>query len=301
MSTPIIDTPSFFEPFRSKINETLQTLLATQTDLDSRLSKAIQYSTLSGGKRIRPILTLATAQCFGTPIEKAIVPACAVELIHAYSLIHDDLPAMDNDDLRRGLPTCHKAFDDATAILAGDALQSMAFEALASIDHISADHRLNMIRLLAKSSGPTGMVLGQAIDFDSVGKNITLVMLENMHRHKTGALIEASILLGAHCNESTLSELEISSLKQYADAIGLAFQVKDDILDVVSDTQTLGKMQGADAALNKPTYPSLLGLSGARDKLQSLHETALDSLAKLSGRDSTALSQISHFIINRSQ
>jgi len=301
VSTPIIDTPSFFEPFRSKINETLQTLLATQTDLDSRLSKAIQYSTLSGGKRIRPILTLATAQCFGVPIEKAIVPACAVELIHAYSLIHDDLPAMDNDDLRRGLPTCHKAFDDATAILAGDALQSMAFEALASIDHISADHRLNMIRLLAKSSGPTGMVLGQAIDFDSVGKNITLVMLENMHRHKTGALIEASILLGAHCNESTLSELEISSLKQYADAIGLAFQVKDDILDVVSDTQTLGKMQGADAALNKPTYPSLLGLSGARDKLQSLHETALDSLAKLSGRDSTALSQISHFIINRSQ
>ena len=301
MSTPLSDTPLFFDAFRSKINGTLRSIITTHTDLESRLSKAIQYSALSGGKRIRPILTLATAQCFGVATEKALIPACAVELIHAYSLIHDDLPAMDDDDLRRGLPTCHKAFDDATAILAGDALQSMAFEALASIDHVPAKQKLNMIRVLAKSSGATGMVLGQAIDFDSVGKNITTDMLENMHRHKTGALIEASILLGAHCHESTLSELEVTSLKQYADAIGLAFQVQDDILDVVSDTQTLGKMQGADAALNKPTYPSLLGLNGARDKLQSLHETALEALAKLSGRDCTTLAQISHFIIKRSQ
>jgi len=298
---PLSAPPLFFESFRTEIDDALKTIIATHTAQESRLSKAIQYSALSGGKRIRPILTLSTAQCFGVPTEKAIIPACSVELIHAYSLIHDDLPAMDNDDLRRGLPTCHKQFDDATAILAGDAIQSMAFEALASIEHISADHKLNMIKLLAKSSGATGMVLGQAIDFDAVGKNITLSILEHMHRHKTGALIEASILLGAHCHESPLSEIEISALKQYANAIGLAFQVQDDILDVVSDTQTLGKMQGADAALNKPTYPSLLGLDGARKKLQSLHDTALDALSKLSGRDSTALAQISQFIINRSQ
>ena len=206
---------------------------------------------------------------------------------------------MDDDDLRRGHPTCHKAFDEATAILAGDALQSMAFELLASSSHLNADNRIRMIQRLAKASGAKGMVLGQAIDFSSVGQNLSLAQLETMHRHKTGALIEASVQIGALTSANQLPEPESQALDTYAQAIGLAFQVQDDILDIISDTETLGKTQGADIALNKPTYPALLGLEGAKDKLHGLHQQALNALTQLKGKNTEQLAAISHYIISR--
>jgi len=301
---PAIATPSplFFSAFKSKIDQFLDQVLTRHTDTKTKLSSAMRYSALAGGKRIRPILTLCTAECFGVQQETSILPACAVELIHAYSLVHDDLPAMDDDDLRRGKPTCHKAYDEATAILVGDALQTLAFELLTSNEiELPSERRLSMIKSLAVASGANGMVLGQSIDFDSVGKKLSLSSMESMHSRKTGALIEASVMLGALCCTNELDKKETTSIQQYARSIGLAFQVQDDILDVVSDTHTLGKTQGADAELNKPTYPSLLGLDGARSKLYQLHEEAIGSLSQLKGRDSAKLAEISHFIIKRSQ
>lgn len=295
-TTPL---PSFFDHYISLIDSSLTSIITEYSAPSSQLYKAIHYSTLLGGKRIRPILALATANCFGVPPEKALHAACSVELIHAYSLIHDDLPAMDDDDLRRGHPTCHKAFNEATAILTGDALQTMAFELLSNDTNIPANKRIRMIQRLAKASGAQGMVLGQAIDFDSVGQTLSLAELENMHRHKTGALIEASVQIGALTNENELSSQEILALEKYANAIGLAFQVQDDILDIISDTETLGKTQGADIALNKPTYPSLLGLDGAKDKLNSLHEESISALAELEGKDIEQLSAISRYIVSR--
>jgi len=294
-----------FEDYKSFIDDELQRTIHQLSDCDTTLAKAIHYSTLLGGKRVRPILVLLSAESFGVKKEHAKLPACAVELVHAYSLIHDDLPSMDDDDLRRGQATCHKAFDEATAILAGDALQTMAFELLTQDNHLynhnqfAANNRIKMIQTLARASGARGMVLGQTIDFESVGQNLTIKQLENMHKHKTGALIEASVMMGALCSTSEITSTEEAALKHYAQAIGLAFQVQDDILDIVSDTQTLGKTQGADAALNKPTYPALLGLDGARKKLQSLHEEALTSLNKMTDRDTSKLAKISHFIVKR--
>jgi len=289
-----------FEDYKSFIDDELQKNIHQLSDNGSILARAIHYSTLLGGKRIRPILVLLSAESFGVSKEQAIIPACSVELIHAYSLIHDDLPSMDDDDLRRGQATCHRAFDEATAILAGDALQAMAFELLTQDSNIPPNNRLQMIQALSRACGAKGMVLGQSIDFESVGRHLSLEQLENMHKHKTGALIEASILLGALCSHTSISFAEETALKKYAQAIGLAFQVQDDILDIVSDTQTLGKTQGADAALNKPTYPALLGLDGARSKLMSLHEEALNSLNNLPDRDTSKLEKISHFIVQRS-
>lgn len=292
-------TIEFLPIYQSQINDALNDYLTTLSDTNTRLSEAIRYSTLLGGKRIRPVLALATASCFGSTIEHSMNAACAVELIHAYSLIHDDLPAMDDDDLRRGQPTCHRAFDEATAILAGDALQTMAFELLSNSEHYSSDKRIEMIKLLAKASGPKGMVLGQAIDFDSVGQSISLAQLERMHRHKTGALIEAAVLIGALTSQSDVSPKELEALTRYAQAIGLAFQVQDDILDIISDTETLGKTQGADIALNKPTYPALLGLDGAKEKLEKLHSDSLTALETLSARNTIQLAGISDYIISR--
>ena len=294
-----------FEDYKSFIDDELQQTIHQLSDRDSTLAKAIHYSTLLGGKRIRPILVLLSAESFGVKKELAKLPACAVELVHAYSLIHDDLPSMDDDDLRRGQATCHKAFDEATAILAGDALQTMAFELLTQESHryshnqFAANNRIKMIQILARASGAKGMVLGQAIDFESVGQYLSIEQLENMHKHKTGALIEASVMMGALCSTTEITHTEETALKHYAQAIGLAFQVQDDILDIVSDTQTLGKTQGADAALNKPTYPSLLGIDGARKKLQSLHDEALTALNKIPDRDTSKLAEISHFIVKR--
>ena len=292
-------TPVFFSGYRDLIDDQLSTYINEFSYSDVRLAEAIQYSTLLGGKRIRPILTLATAKCVGTSTDSALPYACANEFIHAYSLIHDDLPAMDNDQLRRGQPTCHIAFNEATAILAGDALQTMAFELIANKSTLLADKTLQIIQILTKASGARGMVYGQALDFDSVGKHLDLATLEKMHRHKTGILIEASVTIGALTSNTDLLDSELNLFKKYGQAIGLAFQVQDDILDIISDTTTLGKTQGADKALNKPTYPALLGLDGSKNKLYGLHDEALTCLSGLSRFDTHELAQISHFIVQR--
>ena len=253
-----------------------------------------------GGKRIRPVLVYATGAALGVSLEKLDTPACAVELMHAYSLVHDDLPAMDDDDLRRGVPTCHRQFDEATAILAGDALQALAFTVLAenTDQDISAQNKLRMISMLGRASGAEGMATGQAIDLEAVGKDLNLEQLEDMHRHKTGALIQASVILASL--SANLSDLAlIDRLDSYASAVGLAFQIVDDILDVTGDTLTLGKTQGADEARNKPTYPSLLGLDGAKKHAMNMHQIALDSLQGL-GNDFDELRALSALIINRS-
>lgn len=263
----------------------------------ARLHQAMAYSLFNGGKRVRPVLVYAAAHAMGCGQEVADAPAMAVELIHAYSLVHDDLPAMDDDDLRRGKPTCHIAFDEATAILAGDALQAEAFQVLIRARDLSAAQKIQLLDLLARGSGALGMAAGQAIDLAAVGQQVDLAYLENMHNHKTGALIKASVLMGACCN-AQVSAAQLDALARYAEAIGLAFQVQDDILDVTADTATLGKTQGADAAHNKPTYVSLLGLDGARAKASELHQQAL---AALQGFDEGAiwLRALADYIIQR--
>ena len=261
------------------------------------LAQAMSYSLFNGGKRVRPFLVEATARALGVDDSRVDISMAAVEMVHSYSLVHDDLPAMDDDDLRRGKPTCHIQFDEATAILAGDALLTGAFEILSDMpSEFSVDQRLQLIRLLSQGAGASGMVAGQSIDLESVGKAVDLAHLENMHNHKTGALIRMSVLMGAYCGEPTPSTVKY--LINYADAIGLAFQVQDDILDVESDTEILGKQQGADAALNKPTYPALLGLNGAKKKAKQLHQLALESLTHIEG-DTTALAKLADYIITR--
>jgi len=264
------------------------------------LHKAMRYSTLDGGKRVRPFLVYSTGKALGVPIEQLDGPAAAVELIHVYSLIHDDLPAMDNDDLRRGKPTCHKAFDEATAILAGDAIQSLAFHVLAHDSHIlvPAERRLEMIEQLAIASGSRGMCGGQAIDLESVGHQLDLPELENMHIHKTGALIRCAVMLGALSHPDTDAQ-QLKQFNHYAKCIGLAFQIQDDILDIEGDTATLGKPQGSDEASNKPTYPALLGISGAKERAQELYHEALASLEGLDER-ADPLRWMAEYIVSRS-
>jgi geranylgeranyl pyrophosphate synthase len=292
-----MQAPVFFTKLRSEIDQGLEQILNTYSS-PSRLADAIRYSSLLGGKRVRPILTILSAQCLGSSLSKSLYAALSVELIHAYSLVHDDLPAMDDDDLRRGQPTCHIAFDEATAILAGDALQALAFEILSDQGNgIDDAQKVALIKILAQASGAQGMVLGQAIDLEAVGQNIDLAALENMHRHKTGKLIEASVMLGAICAEA--SPEESSLLQDYARHLGLAFQVQDDILDVTGDTKTIGKTAGADSAANKPTYVSLLGLQGAGELLQALNQKCLQSLERLSGRDTSDLRALTDFVIHR--
>jgi farnesyl diphosphate synthase len=263
------------------------------------LHRAMRYAVLGGGKRIRPVLVYATGAAVGATLDALDAPACAVEFIHAYSLIHDDLPAMDNDDLRHGQPTCHKAFGEALAILAGDALQALAFQVLSQDSTMVADPaiRVKMLGLLAQAAGSRGMVGGQAIDLAAVGRELSLAELENMHIHKTGALIRASVLLGA-LSQPVLDSAVLDRLDRYAKCIGLAFQIRDDILDVVGDTATLGKPQGSDRVLDKPTYPALLGLEGAREHARALYEEALASLESL-GPETDALRWIAAYIVDR--
>ena len=284
---------------QNRVEKALEDRLPSGQLLPQKLHQAMRYSVLNGGKRMRPMLTYCTGKALGIDLEALDGPACAVEFIHVYSLIHDDLPAMDDDDLRRGKATCHVAFDEATAILAGDALQTLAFEILAHDPGITAteEGRLKMIIALAKASGSQGMVGGQAIDLQSVGTKLNLPELENMHIHKTGALIRASV------NMATLAKADIDStvatkLDHYAKCIGLSFQVKDDILDEESDTATLGKTQGKDKNNDKPTYPALLGLAGAKQKALELHEKALDSLS-IFGKEADLLRDLSLYIIQR--
>lgn len=265
----------------------------------ARLHQAMRYTVLGGGKRVRPLLAYATGAAVGAPGDRLDIPASAVELIHAYSLVHDDLPAMDDDDLRRGRPTCHRAFDEATAILTGDALQTLAFQILAHAPGLDVEPqvRLRMIDTLARASGSRGMAGGQAIDLAAVGQTLDIAQLEDMHIHKTGALIRASVLLGALC-AGRLDEPRIEQLDRYAKCIGLAFQIQDDILDVTGDTATLGKTAGADTARAKPTYPALLGLEGARQRATELLAAANDSLNGF-GPEADALRGLAEYIIRR--
>lgn len=286
----------FFQLCRQRVDSALNDYLPEGDD-PTQLRAAMRYSLFNGGKRIRPMLAYAAAQAIAPqlPLAQLDPVAAALECLHSYSLVHDDLPAMDDDDLRRGKPTCHIAYTEANAILAGDSLQTLAFSMLCQV-HASAETRLQLVQTLAQASGAEGMVLGQAIDLASVDKQLTLAQLENMHRHKTGALISASVAMGAQV--AGANAVQLAALQDYASAIGLAFQVQDDILDVVGDTATLGKQQGADEARNKPTYVSLLGLDGARAKAQALHQQAQAALASF-GESANTLRQLASYIVER--
>ena len=284
---------------QARVNAALERLFVAPAPELARLYEAMRYSVMNGGKRVRPLLAYAACEALGAPPEQANGAACAVELIHAYSLVHDDLPAMDDDDLRRGQPTTHKAFDEACAILAGDGLQSLAFSALLdpTLTTLDAETRLRMVNGLAFAAGPAGMVGGQAIDLGSVGLKLDQAALEYMHRHKTGALIEASVQLGALASGQTTDD-NLQALSVYARAIGLAFQVQDDILDVESDTATLGKRQGADIARDKPTYPALMGLAQAKSYALELRDQALNALRPFDAA-AEPLRELARYIVDR--
>ena len=262
-----------------------------------RLNKAMRYAALAGGKRIRPLLVYAAANLAGGAPENADVPAVAIELIHAYSLVHDDLPAMDDDDLRRGQPTCHKAFDEATAILAGDTLHTRAFDILATQGTYRSDTRINMVRHLCLAAGMTGMAAGQMQDIQAEGVMQSVAALETMHYLKTGKLITASLQLGYCAAEIDNPALE-QALTRFGDNIGLAFQIQDDILDVTAGTEQLGKPSGSDQKLEKSTFPSLLGLDASRQRAQELCNDAIAALAPY-GEDAHALQQLAQYIITR--
>ncbi|ANC01523.1 geranyl transferase [Pseudomonas putida] len=290
---------SYQSACQARVDAALEPLFVAPSKELERLYAAMRYSVMNGGKRVRPLLAYAACEAFGVAPEQANGAACAVELIHAYSLVHDDLPAMDDDDLRRGQPTTHKAFDEACAILAGDGLQSLAFSALldARLSPQPDAIRLAMVQALAKAAGPAGMVGGQAIDLGSVGVKLDQQALEYMHRHKTGALIEASVRLGALAS-GRAEATQLDALQTYAQAIGLAFQVQDDILDVESDTATLGKRQGADIARDKPTYPALLGLDAAKAYAIELRDQALVALEGF-GESAEPLRALARYIVER--
>jgi len=289
----------FAQRCRQRVEAALETFLPAADIHPASLHRAMRYAVLDGGKRVRPLLVYAAGQACGAPEPALDAAAAAVELIHAYSLVHDDLPAMDDDALRRGKPTCHKAFGEAGAILAGDALQALAFQVLAEapMPDVTDAARLAMIETLARAAGSRGMVGGQAIDLAAVGRELDIAELEDMHIHKTGALIRASVLLGAACAANPDAGRR-RALDRYAKAVGLAFQVQDDILDVTGQTGELGKTAGADRALGKPTYPALLGLSEARRRAQELKQTALDALAGFDDR-ADALRWLCTYIVDR--
>jgi len=330
---------------QSHFEDVLSELLPRAEVAPQRLHEAMRYAVLDGGKRVRPLLVFAAGELAGADVSRLNIAAAAVELIHAYSLVHDDMPCMDDDVLRRGKPTCHVQYDEATALLVGDSLQTLAFQLLAEhrltgqarsphpnpLDETTshstrlhetaakslvipqageganeslrelyvnddAQRQLDMVKLLAVASGSRGMAGGQAIDLASVGKALTLPELELMHIHKTGALIRAAVLLGAHCG--SVSPAQLDKLNHFGKLIGLAFQVVDDVLDCEADTATLGKTAGKDADNDKPTYVSLLGIQGARDMAQRLHREALETLAGF-GDSALRLRELADFIVLR--
>jgi farnesyl diphosphate synthase len=262
------------------------------------LHRAMRYAVLGGGKRLRPLLVYATGHALGERLDTLDAPACAVEYIHAYSLVHDDLPAMDDDALRRGRPTCHIVFGEAMAILAGDALQALAFEILAS-DKSGPDagRRLRMLQVLGHACGAEGMAGGQAFDLAAVGQKLTLAELERMHAYKTGALIRASVMLGALASGCT-DETVLGALDRYGHAVGLAFQVRDDILDVEGDASVIGKTAGKDAAADKPTFPSIIGLDASRARLVELIDEAMEAIAVL-GERGELLRELARYAVAR--
>jgi farnesyl diphosphate synthase len=291
------DFQAWMGGIQARLETALARLLPAPHIAPARLHEAMRYATLEGGKRVRPLLVFAAGELARAAPERLEVAACAVELIHAYSLVHDDLPCMDNDVLRRGKPTVHVEFDEATALLAGDALQSAAFQLLA--DHRLADDaraQLEMVKTLAIASGSRGMAGGQQIDLESTGKTLTLPELEFMHIHKTGALIRAAVALGAACGR--IDPGQKNSLDRYGKAMGLAFQVVDDVLDYDASTSTLGKTAGKDSRQGKPTYVSTLGLARARELANELRAEALSALEGLGG-EARRLAQLADFIVLR--
>lgn len=268
-----------------------------QSQPESYLRKAMSYSLLAGGKRIRPILVYLTGQMFGCKLDILDVPAAAIECIHTYSLIHDDLPAMDNDDLRRGKQTCHVKFDEAHAILAGDALQTLAFTLLTQAPYLSDRNKLDMIQVLSAASGCAGMCLGQSLDLQSEHKQISLTQLQKIHRNKTGKLIKSAIKIGSIAS-GECAKPYWQYLEHYADAIGLAFQVQDDILDVVGDQSIMGKRNGADQLLEKSTYPSKMGLDDAIKFTHDLQQQAINALDNIP-YPCDGLRAIANFVVNR--
>ena len=280
------------------VDAQLEQILPPASGPASKLYKAMRYSVFNGGKRVRPALCFAAAEAIGASGDNTAKVAAAVEMIHAYSLIHDDLPAMDDDDLRRGMPTCHIAFDEATAILAGDGLQSLAFKQLTELVDLPATISLKLIAILSDLAGCHGMVSGQAVDLASTGKQLSTDELNYMHNHKTGALIEASVVMGALATNKA-SDTQIEALQQFARAIGLAFQIQDDILDIESSTEQLGKSQGSDSANDKATYTSILGVEKARSEADRLYQISIDALNIFSD-SADSLRALAKFIVHRS-
>lgn len=283
---------------QDRINQFLANQFEEIDSYNAPLRDAMKYGLLLGGKRVRPFLVYATGKMLGAETTALDYAAAAIEAIHAYSLIHDDLPAMDNDELRRGQPTCHIAFDEATAILAGDALQTFAFEILTEAPSLSAEQKLQLVKVLAQASGVQGMCLGQSLDLISEHKQVNLDELELIHRNKTGALLTTALKMGFICSPHFENKELEQQLERYSQAIGLAFQVQDDILDIEGDSAEIGKPVGSDLDLDKSTYPKLLGLEGAKQKAQELYQTALHELDNLPF-DTTALRALAEFIVNR--
>jgi geranylgeranyl pyrophosphate synthase len=301
--TPVsADSDAFgaqLEAWRVRMEAALDARLPAATLIPARLHEAMRYSVLGGGKRIRPALLFATARTLGLTEDQVEAAACAIELIHVYSLVHDDLPAMDDDDLRRGRPTCHKAFDEATAVLVGDALQPLAFQLLARDPALpaSAAIRLRLVDILSEASGTFGMAGGQAIDLEVQGRHLDIAQVEDMHARKTGAIIRASVLMAAAC----VADLEAKSfdlLNDYATAIGLAFQIQDDLLDVLGDVSTLGKATGADRERDKPTHPSIIGIEASQERVHLLHGQALASLEAF-GERAAPLRSLADWLLSR--
>jgi farnesyl diphosphate synthase len=285
--------------FSARADDVLARMLPPENQPPEELHRAMRYAVLGSGKRLRPLLVYATGETFGAPLGKLDAPAAAVEIIHAYSLVHDDLPAMDDDDLRRGRPTCHVVFGEAMAVLAGDALQALAFDVLAedaALD-VDADTRIAMLRALAAACGSHGMAGGQAFDLAAVGQQLDASELERMHVYKTGALIRASVRLGALA-AGVRDAATLGALDRYGHAIGLAFQIRDDLLDIEADTEQLGKTAGKDVAAAKPTYPAILGIGASRAELSRLTNEALAAIAPL-GASARSLSDLARFVAGR--
>ena len=289
--------PDWMRGVQARIEAALSRLLPPEEAIPARLHQAMRYASLGGGKRVRPLLAFAAGEITHSTPERLEIVSCAVELIHAYSLVHDDLPCMDNDVLRRGRPTCHVEYDEPTALLVGDSLQSLAFELLAGNNLGNPAQQLEMVRLLARASGSCGMAGGQAIDLGAIGSTLNQPELELMHALKTGALIRAAVHLGALCGDPLTDEAS-EALDRFAKRAGLLFQVVDDILDCTASTATLGKTAGKDAAAEKPTYVSLMGLEAAREFADELRTQALDSLA-IFGERGQRLIELTDFITHR--
>jgi geranylgeranyl pyrophosphate synthase len=296
LSSPVTDPAREVAAWQERFESVLEGLLPEESRDPALLHSAMRYASLAGGKRVRPVLVYSAGKTLGVPAQPLDTIAAAIEFIHAYSLIHDDLPAMDDDDLRRGRPTCHKAFDEATAILAGDALQALAFEVLAGELPSSNSNCLSVIHTIASACGSVGMAGGQALDLNAVGRKISEFELITMHRLKTGALIKASVMApGILCGADTDT---LNSLSSYGDCVGLAFQIHDDILDVTGNSVLTGKSTLADAALNKPTFPSILGLQNSINRARDLRDEAIFHLQHIN-RDTSSLAWLADYVISR--